>query len=384
MAKLFASETGKEVVEEAFRIHGGYGYSKEYEIERLYRDAPLLSDRRGHLRDPEDGDRQEGACSATRSRVGDGFRHPGADQAGGRGPAAGGPGAGQAQARLRARAARARRRAALPRRGARAEDHEGLRSTTSASTSRSRARTSTSSRPTARPSTGTRPTTIGQVKVEGDPNIQKLVGQVIAARRSARAAAQDALSASVGRLQQPDHPLAVQRFQAQVPALAKLKLVFDARADRGRPHGPGQVRAFRIEVPGRRSAQASPRMPASGSRSRGRCSSFSPRRASSSTGGGLLLRPPPVEGDRTGQAPARQSHRAAPRERRPRRAATLRSRARSRVIRPQGDNERDERRDHKLINRPGRARGIRARIPMAAISRSSRSEPSTSTGRRRR
>jgi alkylation response protein AidB-like acyl-CoA dehydrogenase len=42
MAKLFASETGKEVVEEAFRIHGGYGYSKEYEIERLYRDAPLL------------------------------------------------------------------------------------------------------------------------------------------------------------------------------------------------------------------------------------------------------------------------------------------------------------------------------------------------------
>jgi alkylation response protein AidB-like acyl-CoA dehydrogenase len=42
MAKLFASEIGKEVVEDAFRIHGGYGYSKEYEIERLYRDAPLL------------------------------------------------------------------------------------------------------------------------------------------------------------------------------------------------------------------------------------------------------------------------------------------------------------------------------------------------------
>ena len=42
MAKLFASETGKECVEERFRIHGGYGYSKEYEIERLYRDAPLL------------------------------------------------------------------------------------------------------------------------------------------------------------------------------------------------------------------------------------------------------------------------------------------------------------------------------------------------------
>jgi len=42
MAKLFASESAKEVVEEALRIHGGYGYSKEYEIERLYRDAPLL------------------------------------------------------------------------------------------------------------------------------------------------------------------------------------------------------------------------------------------------------------------------------------------------------------------------------------------------------
>src|SRR4051812_8877984 len=42
MAKLFASESAKEVVDEAFRIHGGYGYSKEYEIERLYRDAPLL------------------------------------------------------------------------------------------------------------------------------------------------------------------------------------------------------------------------------------------------------------------------------------------------------------------------------------------------------
>jgi alkylation response protein AidB-like acyl-CoA dehydrogenase len=42
MAKLFASEAGRFVVEESFRIHGGYGYSKEYEIERLYRDAPLL------------------------------------------------------------------------------------------------------------------------------------------------------------------------------------------------------------------------------------------------------------------------------------------------------------------------------------------------------
>jgi len=42
MAKLYASEICHEVVEDAFRVHGGYGYSKEYEIERLYRDAPML------------------------------------------------------------------------------------------------------------------------------------------------------------------------------------------------------------------------------------------------------------------------------------------------------------------------------------------------------
>jgi alkylation response protein AidB-like acyl-CoA dehydrogenase len=42
MAKLLASEYCKEVVEDSFRIHGGYGYSNEYEIERLYREAPML------------------------------------------------------------------------------------------------------------------------------------------------------------------------------------------------------------------------------------------------------------------------------------------------------------------------------------------------------
>jgi alkylation response protein AidB-like acyl-CoA dehydrogenase len=42
MAKYLASEYCKEVVEDAFRVHGGYGYSKEYEIERLYREAPML------------------------------------------------------------------------------------------------------------------------------------------------------------------------------------------------------------------------------------------------------------------------------------------------------------------------------------------------------
>ena len=42
MAKYLASEYSKEVVEDALRIHGGYGYSQEYEIERLYRDVPML------------------------------------------------------------------------------------------------------------------------------------------------------------------------------------------------------------------------------------------------------------------------------------------------------------------------------------------------------
>ena len=42
MAKLFATEAALENATEAMRIHGGYGYSKEYPVERLYRDAPLL------------------------------------------------------------------------------------------------------------------------------------------------------------------------------------------------------------------------------------------------------------------------------------------------------------------------------------------------------
>jgi alkylation response protein AidB-like acyl-CoA dehydrogenase len=42
MAKLIASEYCAEVVQDSFRIHGGYGFSKEYEIERLMREAPFL------------------------------------------------------------------------------------------------------------------------------------------------------------------------------------------------------------------------------------------------------------------------------------------------------------------------------------------------------
>jgi isovaleryl-CoA dehydrogenase len=42
MAKLFASETAMEIALNAMRIHGGYGYSTEFDIERYFRDAPLM------------------------------------------------------------------------------------------------------------------------------------------------------------------------------------------------------------------------------------------------------------------------------------------------------------------------------------------------------
>jgi alkylation response protein AidB-like acyl-CoA dehydrogenase len=43
MAKLFASEICIRAALESMRIHGGYGYSTEYEVERFYRDAPLMA-----------------------------------------------------------------------------------------------------------------------------------------------------------------------------------------------------------------------------------------------------------------------------------------------------------------------------------------------------
>ncbi|WP_456598699.1 acyl-CoA dehydrogenase family protein [Blastococcus sp. SYSU DS0616] len=42
MAKLFASETAMQVALDAMRVHGGYGYSKEFDVERYFRDAPLM------------------------------------------------------------------------------------------------------------------------------------------------------------------------------------------------------------------------------------------------------------------------------------------------------------------------------------------------------
>ena len=43
MAKLFATEAAIDNSMEAMRVHGGYGYSKEFPVERFYRDAPLLT-----------------------------------------------------------------------------------------------------------------------------------------------------------------------------------------------------------------------------------------------------------------------------------------------------------------------------------------------------
>ncbi len=43
MAKLFATEAAVENAMESMRVHGGYGYSKEFDVERFYRDAPLLA-----------------------------------------------------------------------------------------------------------------------------------------------------------------------------------------------------------------------------------------------------------------------------------------------------------------------------------------------------
>jgi alkylation response protein AidB-like acyl-CoA dehydrogenase len=42
MAKLFASETAMRIALDAVRIHGGYGYSTEFDVERYFRDAPLM------------------------------------------------------------------------------------------------------------------------------------------------------------------------------------------------------------------------------------------------------------------------------------------------------------------------------------------------------
>ena len=159
MAKLFASETGKECVEECFRIHGGYGYSKEYEIERLYRDAPLLLIGEGtsEIQKMVIGKKLLQRHKARRSC---GFRRRTHQQA-----VSGLPGRGaqprEPQDRDRPRAPRPRRHAALPGRAARARRSRRATRTTSGFTFRFRARTSTSWPRTASSATGTRPSTTG-------------------------------------------------------------------------------------------------------------------------------------------------------------------------------------------------------------------------------
>ena len=43
MAKLFATEVAERVCRNAIQIHGGYGYSREYPVERMWRDAKLCT-----------------------------------------------------------------------------------------------------------------------------------------------------------------------------------------------------------------------------------------------------------------------------------------------------------------------------------------------------
>ena len=43
MAKMFATEMAERVCRNAIQIHGGYGYSSDYPVERIYRDARLMT-----------------------------------------------------------------------------------------------------------------------------------------------------------------------------------------------------------------------------------------------------------------------------------------------------------------------------------------------------
>lgn len=43
MAKLFATEVSEHVCRNAIQVHGGYGYSAEFEVERIYRDTRLMT-----------------------------------------------------------------------------------------------------------------------------------------------------------------------------------------------------------------------------------------------------------------------------------------------------------------------------------------------------
>ena len=55
MAKLYAAETAMEVTTKAVQLHGGYGYTREYDVERMMRDAEDHRDLRGNIRSSENG-----------------------------------------------------------------------------------------------------------------------------------------------------------------------------------------------------------------------------------------------------------------------------------------------------------------------------------------
>jgi len=55
-AKLFASEVAVRVTNEAVQIHGGYGFIKEFPVEKLYRDVKLMTIGEGTSESAEDGD----------------------------------------------------------------------------------------------------------------------------------------------------------------------------------------------------------------------------------------------------------------------------------------------------------------------------------------
>ena len=57
MAKLFASETAVRVANEAVQIHGGYGFIKDYPVEKFLSRRQAVHHRRRHQRNPEAGDR---------------------------------------------------------------------------------------------------------------------------------------------------------------------------------------------------------------------------------------------------------------------------------------------------------------------------------------
>ena len=55
MAKLFAAEAASDVTRRAVQLFGGYGYTREYPVERMMRDAKITEIYEGYQRGPADG-----------------------------------------------------------------------------------------------------------------------------------------------------------------------------------------------------------------------------------------------------------------------------------------------------------------------------------------